>query len=329
MSDDAINRIFDQMFSGYSVDGDIHPGFEIKVDEWLRNMGISTAVVALQSKEYLALVSIAYNNPSIIDNSNSLALALRHENRAEAWFEIRYRTNLDKNQGIANRRYHESDLFGLYDNENAATLDEAESVYRMVTRHIETMKTYETDFPPAGVDARTGTLQQNLAPAYAALMERYAAESAILVEWDKIQIGKDDSTTWADGDDTVDQLNGTDRNDLLVGRSGDDTLTGGLGRDILVGGDGRDVLHGVDGADHVDGGANGDTLNVRGEVWFLGWRRGLHHPTVAPAYSRLGRCLEKQLGRKLLFDENGPLLRALYAFRKSTLMHGMGIATST
>ncbi|MEO7861014.1 MAG: hypothetical protein ABIU05_11305 [Nitrospirales bacterium] len=63
---------------------------EIKVDAWLSGIALSN--------ERIALVSLAYNNLIGVNangtfKSPSLRQALIEDNRAEAWYEIRYRSN--------------------------------------------------------------------------------------------------------------------------------------------------------------------------------------------------------------------------------------------
>ena len=90
-----------------------------------------------------------------------------------------------------------------------------------------------------------------------------------------------DNVTGGSGDDTIsgtaaaNNLDGGAGDDTLLGLGGIDTLIGGLGNDTLIGGAGNDSLSGGagldtftytigDGADAVDGGADGDTLNIFG-----------------------------------------------------------------
>lgn len=103
---------------------------EVQVTNFLNCYGLTWE----QTKERAALVSLAYNNPNLL--GMGLGNAILDGNRAEAWYQIRYQSNGGSSvgQGIANRRYRESDMFGLYDN---APLGEAEArqVYRMYTAH--------------------------------------------------------------------------------------------------------------------------------------------------------------------------------------------------
>lgn len=65
------------------------------------------------SNEYIALMSMTYNNPSLV--GNGLKAHLRARNRFGAWYEIRYKSNADNEIGIAKRRFAESNEFGLFE----------------------------------------------------------------------------------------------------------------------------------------------------------------------------------------------------------------------
>ena len=88
--------------------------------------GDNTALI--NSKEMIVLASLGWNNADLI--GPSLREAIRQGNRAEAWFEIRYRSN-DPDQaakirsGIAKRRFMESQVFGLYDDPQEVSAAEA------------------------------------------------------------------------------------------------------------------------------------------------------------------------------------------------------------
>ena len=58
---------------------------------------------SIGSREYIALMSMTYNNPSLV--GNGLKAYLRAKNRFGAWYEIRYKSNADNNIGIAKRRF--------------------------------------------------------------------------------------------------------------------------------------------------------------------------------------------------------------------------------
>ncbi|QPH90231.1 hypothetical protein [Campylobacter concisus] len=77
---------------------------------------------SIGSNEYIALMSMTYNNPSLV--GDGLKARLRARNRFGAWYEIRYKSNGDNNIGIAKRRFIESNEFGLFEsNENNEALN--------------------------------------------------------------------------------------------------------------------------------------------------------------------------------------------------------------
>lgn len=89
------------------------------------------------SRERAALVSLAYANPSLL--GDKLMRAIASDNRAEAWYEIRYHSNGEGAAtvgGTATRRFYESELFGLYGEGTTATNiseSDAKAVFRMYT----------------------------------------------------------------------------------------------------------------------------------------------------------------------------------------------------
>lgn len=109
--------------------------------------GDNTALT--ESKEIIVLASLGWNNAGLI--GPSLREAIRQGNRAEAWFEIRYRSN-DPDQaekirsGIAKRRFMESQVFGLYDDPQEVSAAEAKNIFRMLQNHRQTIMDYEAAF---------------------------------------------------------------------------------------------------------------------------------------------------------------------------------------
>lgn len=65
------------------------------------------------SSEGVALLSLYYNNPSLI--GERLKNAYAESDRFKMWFEIRYNSNGGKDMGIAKRRFAESNVFGLFE----------------------------------------------------------------------------------------------------------------------------------------------------------------------------------------------------------------------
>ncbi|MDZ4030021.1 hypothetical protein U0868_00420 [Kluyvera ascorbata] len=109
--------------------------------------GDNTALT--ESKEIIVLASLGWNNAGLI--GPSLREAIRQGNRAEAWFEIRYRSNEPDQaakirSGIAKRRFMESQVFGLYDDPQEVSAAEAKNIFRMLQNHRQKIMEYETEF---------------------------------------------------------------------------------------------------------------------------------------------------------------------------------------
>lgn len=102
----------------------------------------------LGSRERVALASMVWNGGmGLLQESTNLRDALIAGDRAEAWFQIRYKTNKRGSgvePGIAKRRYAEAAIPGLYDNN--VFHDEAKDAYRMLTMHRADIDSYETEF---------------------------------------------------------------------------------------------------------------------------------------------------------------------------------------
>jgi hypothetical protein len=162
-----------ELFDGTGAVGSgLAQKFEKIVDSWARVHGIYPSGVMPDSQERTVLLSLAYNG--VLNKSGKLADDIKANNRAEAWFELRYDTNpvaqkysqgvaltgsladqfthgIDK--GIAKRRDYESTLFGLYD-PGTVTLAEADSVYKMLGQHRTDILRYEMHY---GDDAHSTT----------------------------------------------------------------------------------------------------------------------------------------------------------------------------
>ena len=146
VSTEVSRQILNQVLDGYAVPGKNFSGYESVLDTWLTRTGVSVRQPDLMSRgspERLALLSLAFNSrvhendqpgtpwndaglPTLL--GPKLANALLNDDRAEAWYEIRY------NSGVDARRFLEADTFGLYD---SGPLGEADykAAYRMLTRH--------------------------------------------------------------------------------------------------------------------------------------------------------------------------------------------------
>lgn len=142
---------------------------ESDLDTFTQGLGIG---VIPQSNERAALVDMWYQLPGgggingyFINGNNTptqLSQALLSGNRAEAWFQIRYGSadNGNNGNGVVRRRYVDSQLFGLYADPSAPTETEALQAYQMLTANRSTIMDYELRFgsdpygsDPYGTDA--------------------------------------------------------------------------------------------------------------------------------------------------------------------------------
>jgi len=117
------NAQIDAIFADFNI------RFENIVNKWATANTLGTIP---PSYERAVFVSLAYNMGT---PGSRLAGAIRNDDRAEAWFEIRYASNegrASRGVGIAKRRFFEAELFGLYDSPANVQADEAKSVYRML-----------------------------------------------------------------------------------------------------------------------------------------------------------------------------------------------------
>ncbi|MBB1250787.1 M10 family metallopeptidase C-terminal domain-containing protein [Rhizobium sp. G21] len=220
----------------------ISPTYDSYVDKWLSGIP--------DSDERMALFSLAYNNPGLL--GSGLKAAIEEGDRAEAWFQIRYYSNggASAGEGIANRRYVEADLFGLYDKDGKATFSEAVQTGQMLAEWHEKILSYEAAYDPneaasvKGVET-IGDITEELAPAIRTALKTFGLSAKTEVE-ELLAADKGMTTVYGDGTSADSSANDAD---MLIGRAGADTLYGGTGNDILVGCAGRDRLSGGAGDD--------------------------------------------------------------------------------
>ena len=231
-------------------------GKEARLNASLNNIYNSTtntwSTLDINSKEYEALMSLFYNSESLVKATSRLSQDIRIGNRAEAWYEIRYQSNLERitnrslAHGIAVRRYAESDLFGLYENAPLSEV-EAKSVFRMYTAHRDVIQTYEID--PKTVPSPTDTFAYESQNARDLLVTNFAQGQTIDGD---ILVGEDNAFS-------TDLLIGRTQADLILGERGDDILIGNAGDDVLHGGEGNDEFFGGPGENLLLGGLGNDT----------------------------------------------------------------------
>ena len=92
------------------------------------------------SLERVAFVSITYNRgaASVQSRMQPFYAAVTAQDRAEAWFQLRYMSwgsNLGAEPGLRKRRIVEAELFGLFDDLTSIGADEAAQVFRMLQKN--------------------------------------------------------------------------------------------------------------------------------------------------------------------------------------------------
>jgi hypothetical protein len=106
-----------------------------------------------QSKEFIPLVSMAYNRPALFNNSR-LVEALTGFDRVKSYLEIVYDSNPDQLLGIAARRKREGDYFGIWDGREP-TIEEAVHFFQVFNGeyidgvpYYRFVREYEARFAP-------------------------------------------------------------------------------------------------------------------------------------------------------------------------------------
>ncbi|WP_422551398.1 calcium-binding protein [Methylovulum miyakonense] len=244
-----------ELFNGVDGNNGLVQTYENRVNTWAQNNGLAPIP---ESKERLVLLSLSYNG--VLNSSVSLAAAIRNDNRAEAWFEIRYNSNGDDSPGLAKRHYYEAKVFSLYNDETNITADEAKQIYRMLELHRDKILNYENDYGNmidnansdfhlsgnATVESLSDTLTEARDALFADLQANYPTGMAGLdaSNFDPTHIYLDPGRNTAQQAYNPDHgatLTGSDGKDILIGENGNDTLIGGEGDDVLIGGNGLDI----------------------------------------------------------------------------------------
>ena len=244
--------------------------YEQRVSNWF-----GSAVFDTDSSERIALVSMAYQGFINVGKSQLLKRAIINNDRAEAWYEIRYNTSQEA------RRFLEADTFGLYEPGYGLTMRDvdAKGALRTYTRHQTRMDAFE-----AANQSKLATaviwgnqlgipvynLTDHLEPARLYLIDKYVDQPGYGISiFGEVYVGENDGTDggldtrYYKGTD-ADLLIGSDKNDLIFGDSGADYLIGFGGDDVIYGGSGDDRIIGGLGSDVLLGGAGNDTYYVGG-----------------------------------------------------------------
>lgn len=253
------------------------------------------------SPERVAFVSVTYNRGAgtVRRKMKDFYQAIRDGNRAEAWFQIRYNSLGNQNptvvNGIAKRRYLESQIFGLYDDPDNINPQEAASVFKMFQRHRKEIYNHEARFGQKFDDSngtrnmitegnntsnyqivlnsfglqRIDTINQALDSGKTVLLAdlrtRYS-DFAYQLQDDAIKAvniymnpSKPGDTTPVLLDAVPYETTSAGENDVMLGNDNNDTMIGGKGNDVLIGEGDDDYIDGGKGDDILIGGAGFDT----------------------------------------------------------------------
>src|SRR6266545_1225660 len=231
------------------------------------------------SSERIALMSLAWTNPNLI--GDKLYGVLQRGNRAEAWFEIRYNSNLGATSlnppadaaGLANRRYRESDLFGLFNDPLNVSEADAREALGMYTNHLADIKVYEGLYSPTNVNAGSQTIEAWLRDADNTMISIYGINGGPTIEagLGRVLLGNDQTVKYFGRRGQVvvtfnadDELVGSPQNDLILGEGGNDQIFGQAGDNVIYGGAGNDNIRVSDGNSYLSGGPGADTYQISG-----------------------------------------------------------------
>ena len=258
-------------------------------------LGMSVTEFPNESREMVALTSMAYQG-TLAGIKSELKTAIANNDRAEAWYLIRYRAQVT-GPGDLGRHFAEAQTFGLYEGDStsaAPSSEESRKIYQMFTRHREDILTYENAYGAIGVSnasARFGLansdlqLKDELSPACTFILDGQNGQGGLshstdtdtknaYDKWAPVNRATFVSTNlllapesggWITGrqyDATGTELT---NNDIIIGSSTKGSvLIGGKGNDLLIGGAGTDILYGNEGNDVMAGGAGDDTYFLVG-----------------------------------------------------------------
>jgi GH24 family phage-related lysozyme (muramidase) len=230
-----------------------------------------------QSYERLSLVSLAYNNPSLIGPGLLSAIKVGH--RAEAWYEIRYGSNLKLDSGLENRRYYESDVFGVTNSHtpldpSSFLVSEALGICEMHSRHLKNIEYYSMKFGEPTTHYVNPIIPINksidiFANAIDKVCEKYnVSHTAVIMDYRPITNG-----VWAANEVNkltcvgYDVTNGArmlakNGNNAVFGSIVADTIYTGIGNDKIYSGGGDDFIYDTGGANRLEGGSGNDTYTI-------------------------------------------------------------------
>ena len=251
----------------------------------LRQLDSATQIRLADTYELIALVSMVYNGGAGMIGLG-IRTALNSGDRVTAWYEIRYASNRERNNGVQNRRVSESDLFGLYDNQNNININEAKQTIRYLENRRDTITSYLSQIRTTNNSRfADNDLNEKLTPAINLLVNEFANgkinANDIINNNGKILVGQGIgamSENYADYSRNLnDTIIGTNANNLIFGGRGFDTINAGNGDDVIYSSstaidddNSSDILKGGNGYDTYHAGDKDiiEDSDGKGEVYF-------------------------------------------------------------
>lgn len=226
------------------------------------------ATLPAESQERLVLYSLYYNSPSLI--GPGISSAIKNDNHAKFWYEVRYNHDNFNIKGLQNRREEESNKVGilapadrkdadvvlkamdfLFDREGGAT-----SVYEKIAARDKVINKAD-----AGA-VKTESFEAQVKTYLKILSDEHAEGDQLHF----VQVGGAGNDTFAAGVASYAQLSKTkfrdasNTNDLIIAGDGTNKIKTGGGDDWVYSGKGKDTIDLGDGDDHVESGAGDDTI---------------------------------------------------------------------
>jgi hypothetical protein len=257
LSDAEATRLLTAKLTGA---GGLFDSVEAALDARLKALGASMPAA---SQEKLVLMSLYYNAPGLI--GNGIATAIRTDDHARFWYEIRYNHLNYDNRGLQNRREAESNSVGiLAPEERKNALAQLDAMDTLFDRAGGAVSIYEKIAARDAViragdaaEADTQSFAAQIAPAMKLLAQTYAAGKALHF----VQVGGSGSDTFTAGVAKHLGRGESSTNDLVRAGDGDNSASTGGGNDWVYTGKGKDRIALGDGDDHAFSGAGNDRID--------------------------------------------------------------------
>jgi hypothetical protein len=137
----------------------IRPDYDILLR---RKLGGALTDRLANSRELVALFSLAYHNPTLI--GPNLSAALSSGARARAWYEIRFGSNRQRHSALQQRRNREAEMFGLVNAvpcpvERRSAADFLKEQHLTIRRYLADVGCSEADIETSLASLSTGARQ--------------------------------------------------------------------------------------------------------------------------------------------------------------------------